>query len=93
METKQKFNKVPPGLGKNHYEKQLVLTHRKEATKYLREQNYSINERKKLMAVYDKEVNIKNIIQIHTHYIGYFFDRLVTGNLQELIDNSTHKAY
>lgn len=92
METKQKFTKVKPGLGRFHYEKQLLKQHRNAAIRYLIENGYCLKDRQIIMAEYDHKVELKNIIDIHTHYLGYFFDKLCTGNISDLIKNTTCKT-
>lgn len=91
METKQKFTKIKSGLGLNHYEKQLYKQHRKDALNYLKEEGYTLEERRILMAEYDRKIDLKNIIQVHTHFIPYFWEQLCMGNFQFLVNNSTCK--
>ena len=78
--------------GQNAYENQLIRQHRKEISNFLITQRiYTGTEVATIMKFYDRKIDIKNIIKVHTHPAIEFLTYLCTGRLEELYVYSSAK--
>lgn len=76
------IEKMP--IGKDAYEKQLLISLEIELTRFLEETEKSAYEKRRALAYFRHHISKENIIKIHTHSIRRIHKHLLNNTIHEL---------